>query len=88
MNKFYLVIFLIILITVGVIALWNLIINAEEKRAENRMYEAKRKNPGGTICNYCKLYADSEYGYCFYAGECTEFQNRCHYFIEKKGGAE
>lgn len=85
MNKFYLVIFLIILITVGVIALWNLIISTEEKKTENRMDEvASNKNPNCTICNYCKLYADSEHGYCFYAGECTTYRDKCRYFIEKK----
>ena len=88
MTKFYLIITIVIVLTVLAIFVWNLIINAEEKRAENKMYDAAKKNPGDTICTYCKLYADSEHGYCFYAGECTEFQNRCHYFIEKKGGAE
>ena len=88
MTKFYLIITIVIVLTVLANFVWNLIINAEEKREENKMYDARRRNPGGTICAYCKLYADSEHGYCFYAGERTKFQNRCHYFIDKKGDVE
>ena len=88
MTKFYLIITIVIVLTVLAIFVWNLIINAEEKREENKMYDAARKNPGNTICAYCKLYANSKHGYCFYAGESTSLRNRCNYFMEKKGGKE